>query len=428
MLLRKVALFSRPVPVSSSNIRNYLPCCPRRISFRITLSNMRGIELLSIISPTMVISGIPRHQPPLRTNLCPRLSSVSSSVPTGFTSICLGTSACSFPVFRRSQHARCSAAAESAEAALTSTVVSTSEKEQLHPPGVQTLDGNIVDVLQERGLVDAITSDDLRKAALKPLRVYVGFDPTAESLHMGNLLGIIALKWFQRLGHFPVALLGGATGRVGDPSGKSIERPMMDEETIEKNVAGVKEVLETILNRAEEEDQGGNGARLVKFQKVDVLNNYDWWKDVSMLEFLRDVGKYARVGAMMAKESVKKRLNSDEGMSFTEFTYQLLQGYDFVHLYREKGITVQMGGSDQWGNITAGTDLIRRLVLVPKQKQNPEGEEVDEAYGLTWPLLLKSDGTKFGKSEGGAIWLSPKFISPYQFYQVRLSSPWTGLE
>lgn len=226
----------------------------------------------------------------------------------------------------------------------------------------------------------------------------------SESLHLGNLLGIIVLAWFQRFGHVPVALLGGATARVGDPSGKSVERPMMSEETIEKNLAGIRSVLSRIL-RVDDGAEKSNSE--TKQSPAVIVNNYDWWKEISLLEFLRDVGKYARVGTMIAKESVKKRLNSEEGMSYTEFTYQLLQGYDFVHLYRQEGVLLQLGGSDQWGNITAGTDLLRRLLGV-------------SGFGLTWPLLLKSDGTKFGKSEGGAIWLSASMLSPYKFYQVNI--------
>eukprot|EP00850_Spirogloea_muscicola_P011177 SM000068S20609 [mRNA] locus=s68:402420:404951:- [translate_table: standard] len=215
----------------------------------------------------------------------------------------------------------------------------------------------------------------------------------------GNLIGIIVLSWFQRCGHVPVALLGGATGRVGDPSGKSAERPELDEAALVRNVAGIRATLAAVLGH------GGDAAQAV------ILDNYDWWRDVSLLSFLRDVGRHARVGVMMAKESVRKRLQSDTGMSYTEFTYQLLQGYDFVHLFREHGVSVQIGGSDQWGNITAGTDLLRRLL------------QVNSGYGLTFPLLLKSDGSKFGKSEDGAVWLSPALLSPYRFYQYMFNTP-----
>eukprot|EP00271_Cylindrocystis_brebissonii_P004181 TRINITY_DN15730_c0_g1_i1.p1 TRINITY_DN15730_c0_g1~~TRINITY_DN15730_c0_g1_i1.p1 ORF type:complete len:395 (+),score=92.22 TRINITY_DN15730_c0_g1_i1:353-1537(+) len=229
--------------------------------------------------------------------------------------------------------------------------------------------------------------------------------------------------------------MGGATARVGDPSGKSAERPVMDEATIARNLEGIRSNLETILRRDHarslaskmngtgtdsEETSGGEGGEghVRSVPEPLFMNNYDWWKDVSLLGFLRDVGKYARVGTMMAKDSVKKRLNSEEGMSYTEFTYQLLQGYDFVHLYREHGVAVQLGGSDQWGNITAGTDLLRKL-------HNSGGNEGGPAvaFGLTWPLLLKSDGSKFGKSEGGAIWLAPSMLSPYKFYQYLFATP-----
>ncbi|CAI9117663.1 OLC1v1019110C2 [Oldenlandia corymbosa var. corymbosa] len=270
---------------------------------------------------------------------------------------------------------------------------------------------NVVDILEERGLLEALTSDSLRdKASTSSLRVYCGFDPTADSLHLGNLLGIIVLTWFIRCGHKVVALIGGATGRVGDPSGKSTERPELDIETLENNVAGISRTIRSILGRAGAGNDGNSS--------VAILNNYDWWKDVSLLDFLRDVGKFARVGVMMSKESVRKRLESkDQGMSFTEFTYQLLQGYDFVHLFRSEGVSVQIGGSDQWGNITAGTDLIRRILRA----------EEGAVYGLTFPLLLKSDGTKFGKSEDGAIWLSPLKLTPYNFYQYFFTVPDTDV-
>lgn len=270
-----------------------------------------------------------------------------------------------------------------------------------------TRQGNVVDILEERGLLESMTSENLRlacsNARASPLKVYCGFDPTAESLHLGNLLGIIVLSWFQRSGHNVVALIGGATGRVGDPSGKSLERPELDVETIEKNCAGISNILGKILGK-EVEGVKSDGSYVL-------LNNYDWWKDMNLLDFLREVGRFARVGVMMAKESVKKRLASEEGMSYTEFTYQLLQGYDFLYMFKNMGVNVQIGGSDQWGNITAGTELIRKIL------------QVEGAYGLTFPLLLKSDGTKFGKSEGGAIWLSPSMLSPYRFYQYFFSVP-----
>ncbi|CAB4267821.1 unnamed protein product [Prunus armeniaca] len=257
---------------------------------------------------------------------------------------------------------------------------------------------NVVEILEERGLLESLTSEHLRQAcsdpSLPPLKVYCGFDPTAESLHLGNLLGIIVLSWFQRCGHRPIALIGGATARIGDPSGKSLERPELDLDTLSLNTSGVSNNITRIL--------GG----------ISILNNYEWWKEVRLLEFLKDVGRYARVGSMIAKESVKKRLESEQGMSYTEFTYQLLQGYDFLYLFQNEGINVQIGGSDQWGNITAGTELIRKILRADAA-----------AYGLTFPLMLKSDGTKFGKSEDGAVWLSPSMLSPYKFYQYLFSVP-----
>uniref|UniRef100_A0A7N0ZYX1 Tyrosine--tRNA ligase n=1 Tax=Kalanchoe fedtschenkoi TaxID=63787 RepID=A0A7N0ZYX1_KALFE len=260
---------------------------------------------------------------------------------------------------------------------------------------------NIVEILKERSLLESVTSEELKSACVSSnLKVYCGFDPTAESLHLGNLLGIIVLSWFQRCGHTPVALIGGATARIGDPSGKSLERPELDVETLERNTVGIRETIGRVLGNSNGEEGG-----------LVVLNNYDWWKDMRLLDFLKRVGRYARVGTMMAKESVKKRLESEQGMSYTEFTYQLLQGYDFVYLFENEDVNVQIGGSDQWGNITAGTDLIRRI------------SQAEGAYGLTFPLLLKSDGTKFGKSEDGAIWLSPSMLSPYKFYQYFFSVP-----
>ncbi|KAL8544111.1 hypothetical protein ACS0TY_004593 [Phlomoides rotata] len=255
---------------------------------------------------------------------------------------------------------------------------------------------NVAEVLEERGLLESLTTDALRREDIPPLRVYCGFDPTAESLHLGNLLALIVLSWFIRCGHQAVALVGGATGRVGDPSGKSLERPELDPLSLDRNISAISASIQSILGRVV--SPSGSSS-------VAILNNYEWWKDVKLLDFLKDVGRYARVGAMMSKESVRRRLESEQGMSYTEFTYQLLQGYDFLHLFRDKGINVQVGGSDQWGNITAGTDLIRRIL------------QTEGAYGLTFPLLLKSDGTKFGKSEDGAIWLSSSLLSPYKFYQ-----------
>lgn len=251
---------------------------------------------------------------------------------------------------------------------------------------------NVIDVLQERGFIEAMTSDELRSHAEKPLKVYCGFDPTAESLHVGNLVAIMGLAWFQKYGHTPVAIVGGATGMIGDPSGKSSERQLLNEETIQINLKGIQKNLETILDFK----SPSNPAKL--------LNNFDWFKNFTFIDFLRDVGKHFRMGPMLTKDSVKSRLNSEEGMSFTEFCYQLLQGYDFLHLFETQGVAVQIGGSDQWGNITAGIDLIRKV-------------NGASSYGLTFPLLTRSDGQKFGKSEKGAIWLSPEKLSPYDFFQ-----------
>ncbi len=254
------------------------------------------------------------------------------------------------------------------------------------------MNGNVIDVLKERGFIDAITNEDIRQITEKPIKVYCGFDPTADSLHIGNLIAIMGLAWFQRFGHTPVAIVGGATGMIGDPSGKNAERNLLDENTINQNLKGITKNLTTIL------DTPQNSC------KVIILNNLDWFKNFSLISFLRDVGKLFRMGIMLSKDSVKTRLESEEGLSFTEFCYQTLQGYDFLHLYNEHDVKIQLGGSDQWGNITAGIDLIRRV----------HGKS---AFGITFPLLTKSDGTKFGKSEKGALWLSPEKLSPYEFYQ-----------
>ncbi len=228
---------------------------------------------------------------------------------------------------------------------------------------------------------------------------YVGIDPTADSLHIGHLVGVMLLKHFQLAGHKPVALIGGATGMIGDPSGKSKERNLLDEATLRHNQESIKKQLAKFLDF---DSDAPNAAKLV--------NNYDWMSQFSFIDFIRDVGKHITVNYMMAKDSVKKRLSGDdsEGMSFTEFTYQLVQGYDFVHLYRTENCTLQMGGSDQWGNITTGTELIRRL-------------DQGKGFALTCPLITKADGSKFGKSEEGNIWLDPKLTSPYKFYQYWLN-------
>ncbi|MEN8929180.1 MAG: tyrosine--tRNA ligase [Flavobacteriales bacterium] len=229
---------------------------------------------------------------------------------------------------------------------------------------------------------------------------YVGIDPTADSLHIGHLVSVMMLKHLQVAGHKPIALVGGATGMIGDPSGKSAERNLLDEETLRKNEEGLKSQLKKFLDFESDEK---NAAELV--------NNYDWMKNFSFLEFIRDVGKHITVNYMMAKDSVKKRISGEdsEGMSFTEFTYQLVQGYDFLHLYREKNCTIQMGGSDQWGNIVTGTELIRRI-------------GGGKAFAATCPLITKADGGKFGKTESGNIWLDPEKTSPYKFYQFWLNT------
>jgi len=259
---------------------------------------------------------------------------------------------------------------------------------------------NFVEELQWRGMlhdsmpgVEAHLNDAMRSA-------YVGFDPTADSLHIGNLVPIMLLAHYQRCGHRPVALVGGATGMIGDPSGKSSERNLLDEATLRHNQDAIKVQLAHFLDF---ESAADNAAILV--------NNYDWMQSFSFLEFIRDVGKHITVNYMMAKDSVKNRISSEssEGMSFTEFTYQLVQGYDFLHLYNAHDCTIQMGGSDQWGNITTGTELIRRIGS-------------GKGFAITCPLITKSDGSKFGKSEGGNVWLDAKRTSPYKFYQYWLNS------
>lgn len=262
---------------------------------------------------------------------------------------------------------------------------------------------NFIEELKWRGMIhDAMPGSE--EHLLETMRsAYVGFDPTADSLHIGNLVPIMLLAHFQRCGHKPVALVGGATGMIGDPSGRSDERNLLDEATLRHNQQAIKKQLAHFLNF---EETAENGAVLV--------NNYDWMKDFSFLGFIRDVGKHITVNYMMAKDSVKSRLFSEgdedrEGMSFTEFTYQVVQGYDFLHLYREKNCTLQMGGSDQWGNITTGTELVRRI-----------GQ--GKAYAITCPLVTKADGTKFGKSQGGNVWLDAVRTSPYKFYQYWLNS------
>ncbi len=262
------------------------------------------------------------------------------------------------------------------------------------------MEKNFVKELTWRGMLHD-TMPGTEEHLMEEMRVaYVGIDPTADSLHIGHLVGVMMLRHFQLAGHKPYALVGGATGMIGDPSGKSAERNLLDEKTLRHNQNSLKEQLSRFLDFDSDHD---NAAVLV--------NNYDWMKNFSFLEFIRDVGKHITVNYMMSKDSVKKRLSSESsvGMSFTEFTYQLVQGYDFLHLYRENNCTLQMGGSDQWGNITTGTELIRRI-----------GE--GKGYALTCPLITKADGTKFGKTEGGNIWLDKERTSPYKFYQYWLNT------
>ena len=258
---------------------------------------------------------------------------------------------------------------------------------------------NFVEELRWRGLLHDIMPDTEAHLLEHATAGYIGFDPTADSLHIGSLVQILILKHFQNAGHKPIALVGGATGMVGDPSGKSAERNLLDEASLQKNIEGVKAQLGRFLDFNATENP------------AELVNNFDWMKDISLIDFVRDTGKHITVNYMMAKDSVKKRLSSESkvGMSFTEFTYQLFQGYDFYHLYKEMDCKLQMGGSDQWGNITTGTELIRRKAQ-------------GKAYAITVPLVTKADGTKFGKTEGGNVWLDAKRTSPYKFYQYWLNA------
>lgn len=260
---------------------------------------------------------------------------------------------------------------------------------------------NFVEEIKWRGMLHQMMPGTEELFEKEQVTAYVGIDPTADSLHIGHLCGVMMLRHLQRAGHKPIALVGGATGMIGDPSGKSQERNLLDEETLAHNVSCIKKQLAHFLDF---ESDAPNRAELV--------NNYDWMKDFKFLDFARDIGKHITVNYMMAKESVHKRLNGEarDGLSFTEFTYQLLQGYDFLHLYQTKNCKLQMGGSDQWGNITTGTELIRRTL----------GAEA-EAFALTCPLITKSDGRKFGKTESGNVWLDPKRTTPYTFYQFWLN-------
>lgn len=260
---------------------------------------------------------------------------------------------------------------------------------------------NLVEELQWRGLVHDIMPGTEEQLLKEMTTTYIGFDPTSDSLHIGSLVPIILLVHLEKFGHKPIALVGGATGMIGDPSGKSDERNLLDEVALEKNVAGIKAVLSRFLDF---NSTAPNAPILV--------NNYDWMKEFSFIAFARDVGKRITVNYMMAKDSVKKRFAGDgPGMSFTEFTYQLIQGYDFYHLHKEYNCLLQMGGSDQWGNITTGTELVRRM--------NGEGAK---AYAMTCPLITKADGSKFGKSEGGNVWLTADKTSVYKFYQFWLNT------
>ena len=259
---------------------------------------------------------------------------------------------------------------------------------------------NFVEELRWRGMIHDVMPDTEMHLMKQMRSAYVGFDPTADSLHIGNLVPIMLLAFYQRSGHKPIALVGGATGMIGDPSGKSNERNLLDEKTLKHNQESIHKQLGQFLDFSSEVEN-----------KAIILNNYDWMKEFIFLDFIRDIGKHITVNYMMAKDSVKSRLTGEgaDGMSFTEFTYQMVQGYDFLHLFRNYDCTLQMGGSDQWGNITTGTELIRRI-------------GGGKGYALTCPLITKNDGTKFGKSDGGNIWLDPKRTSPYKFYQYWLNT------
>ncbi|MGF6927477.1 tyrosyl-tRNA synthetase [Chitinophaga sp. W2I13] len=255
---------------------------------------------------------------------------------------------------------------------------------------------NLIEELRWRGMLQDMMPGTEEQLNKEMTTAYIGFDPTAESLHIGSLVPILLLVHLQKAGHKPLALVGGATGMVGDPSFKAEERKMLDLDTLQKNVAGIKAQLERFLD-----------FNAAKPNAAEMVNNFDWFQHISFLDFIRDTGKHITVNYMMAKDSVKKRIEGDNGMSFTEFTYQLIQGYDFYHLYTAKNCKLQMGGSDQWGNIVTGTELIRRKAR-------------GEAFAFTCPLIKKADGTKFGKTEQGTVWLDPKRTSPYAFYQFWL--------
>lgn len=257
---------------------------------------------------------------------------------------------------------------------------------------------NLIEELRWRGMLQDMIPGTEEQLAKEQTSAYIGFDPTAESLHIGSLVPILLLVHLQKAGHKPYALVGGATGMIGDPSMKSAERVLLNEEQLAKNVAGIQAQLEKYIDFTSD---APNAAVMV--------NNYDWFKDISFIDFLRDAGKHITVNYMMAKDSVKKRIEGDTGISYTEFAYQLMQGYDFYHLYKTKNVKLQMGGSDQWGNITTGTEFIRR-------------KDGGEAFAFTCPLIKKADGTKFGKTESGNVWLDAGRTTPYQFYQFWLNA------
>jgi tyrosyl-tRNA synthetase len=267
---------------------------------------------------------------------------------------------------------------------------------RIHQKRTRPLMNTFVEELKWRGMLQDMTPGIDKHLNQGTSAAYLGFDPTADSLHIGHLVGVMTLLHFQRAGHKPIALIGGATGMIGDPSFKSAERNLLDKTTLDHNIAAIKKQLEKFLDFENE----SNNAELV--------NNYEWMSSFSFLDFIRDVGKYITVNYMMAKDSVKRRLEEGSGLSFTEFTYQLIQGYDFFYLWKNKGCSIQLGGSDQWGNIITGTELIRKM-------------EGGEAYALTVPLITKADGSKFGKTEGGSVWLDPEKTSPYAFYQFWLN-------
>lgn len=256
---------------------------------------------------------------------------------------------------------------------------------------------NFIEELRWRGMLQDMTPEIEEHLTKGMAAAYLGFDPTADSLHIGHLVGVMTLLHFQRAGHKPFALVGGATGMIGDPSFKSAERNLLDKPTLDHNVACIKAQLSKFLNFQE-----GSA------NKAELVNNYDWMSGFSFLEFIRDVGKYITVNYMMAKDSVKRRLEEGNGLSFTEFSYQLIQGYDFYYLWKNRNVSIQLGGSDQWGNIVTGTELIRKM-------------EGGSAFALTVPLITKADGSKFGKTEGGSVWLDPEKTSSYAFYQFWLN-------